>query len=158
MAKKMSAGLLVYRLGKGMPEVFLVHMGGPYWMKKDEGAWTIPKGEFSSDENPLEAAKREFKEETGFSIEGKFEPLTPITQAGGKEVHAWAAEADLDTAKIHSNTFTMEWPPGSGKQKEFPEVDKAAWINIPEAKKKIIKAQINFLDELDKKLKKRFSD
>ena len=147
MAKKSSAGLLLYRR-RGELEVFLVHPGGPFWAKKDAGAWSLPKGEIGEDENPLETAKREFTEETGFPIDGEFRLLDPVKQSGGKIVHAWAIEADCDPSKVRSNLFSLEWPPKSGKTQEFPEVDRAGWFNIPEARKRIIPAQIGFLDQL----------
>jgi len=147
MAKN-SAGLLMYRHRKGILQVFLVHPGGPYWAKKDLGSWSIPKGEFTPDEEPLEAARREFEEETGFPAAGHFRPLTPIGQPSGKIVHAWAFEGDCDPSAIKSNTFSMEWPPRSGKYQEFPEVDRAEWFTIETAKDKILKGQVGFLDEL----------
>jgi predicted NUDIX family NTP pyrophosphohydrolase len=148
MAKK-SAGLLMYRKREGRIEVLLVHPGGPFWAKKDERAWSIPKGEYSAEEDPLEAAKREFKEETGFTAEGDFKQLKPIIQPSGKEVIAWAFEGDCDPAKCKSNTFSMEWPPHSGKQQEFPEIDKAEWFTTDVAKKKILRGQIPFLEQLE---------
>jgi predicted NUDIX family NTP pyrophosphohydrolase len=147
MAKN-SAGLLMYRHRRGILEVFLVHPGGPYWAKKDLGSWSIPKGEFIPDEDPLEAARREFEEETGFPVAGHFSSLTPIRQPGGKIVHAWAFEGDCDPSAIKSNAFSMEWPPRSGKYQEFPEVDRAEWFTIETAKDKILKGQVGFLDEL----------
>jgi len=143
-----SAGLLMYRHREGILKVFLVHPGGPYWAKKDLGSWSIPKGEFTPDEDPLEAARREFEEETGFPVAGHFSPLTPIRQPSGKIVHAWAFEGDCDPSAIKSNTFSMEWPPRSGKYQEFPEVDRAEWFTIETAKDKILKGQVGFLDEL----------
>jgi predicted NUDIX family NTP pyrophosphohydrolase len=145
---KSSAGLLMYRRPQGVIEVFLVHSGGPFWEKKDLGSWSIPKGLFEEDEDPLEAAKREFKEETGFTVTGEFIPLTSLKQAGGKIIHAWAVEGDLDASSIKSNTFPMEWPPRSGKWKNFPEVDRAEWLTIDVAKEKILKGQIGFIEEL----------
>jgi predicted NUDIX family NTP pyrophosphohydrolase len=147
MAKK-SAGLLMYRRRQGGIEVFLVHPGGPFWARKDLGAWSIPKGLCGPDEDPLEAARREFEEETGFAAHGQFIPLTPIKQPGGKTVHAWAVEGDCDAAAIKSNTFSIEWPPRSGKQQNFPEVDRAEWFSIDQAQNKILKGQKGFLDEL----------
>ncbi len=129
-------------------EVFLVHPGGPYWAKKDEGAWSIPKGEFAEGEDPFAAAKREFKEETGFDAAGEFRFLSTLKQPSGKIVSAWAVEGDLDAERIRSNTFTMEWPPKSGKQAEFPEVDRAGWFGIDQARTKILKGQRGFLDAL----------
>jgi predicted NUDIX family NTP pyrophosphohydrolase len=127
-----------------------VHPGGPFWAKKDAGAWSIPKGEFSGDENALMAARREFEEETGFLPAGRFVPLTPSKQPSGKVIYAWALEGDLDATAIRSNTFTMEWPPQSGIHQEFPEVDRAAWFTIEAAKEKIIKGQVDFIDELQR--------
>ena len=128
--KKQSASLLMYRR-HGVLEVFLVHPGGPYWVKKDVASWSIPKGEFDADEDPLEVARREFEEETGFIPRGKaFKPLTPLRQPGGKMVHAWAVEGDCDAAAVKSNSFSMGWPPHSGKIQEFPEVDRAEWFAI----------------------------
>ena len=146
--KKNAAGLLLYRHRGELLEVFLVHPGGPFWAKKDAGAWSLPKGEIGEDEDPLQAAKREFTEETGFPIEGEFRPLEPIKQSGGKIVQAWAIEADCDPAQVRSNVFTMEWPPKSGRTQQFPEVDRAEWFAVAEARKRIIAAQINFLDQL----------
>lgn len=145
---KESAGLLLHRRAKGTIEVLLVHPGGPFWSKKDLGAWSIPKGEYSEGEDPLEAAKREFQEETGMTISGRFKPLTPIKQSGGKVVRAWAVEGDLDASAIKSNTFTIEWPPHSGKQQSFPEVDRAEWFPVETARKKILKGQLGLLEEL----------
>jgi len=138
----------MYRHRGGVLEVFLVHPGGPYWAKKDLGSWSIPKGEFTPEEDPLEAARREFEEETGFPAAGRFSPLTPIRQPSGKIVHAWAFEGDCDPWAIKSNTFSMEWPPRSGKYQEFPEVDRAEWFTIETAKEKILKGQVGLLDEL----------
>ena len=151
MANK-SAGILLYRLRKKFLEVFLVHPGGPFWAKKDEGAWSIPKGEFDDNEDPLEAAIREFKEETGIAIEGKFVELAPIKQKSGKLVYAWAVEGDMDPSQVKSNEFEMEWPPRSGKKRSFPEVDKADWFAMDEAEKKINTAQSSLIKELAKKL------
>jgi predicted NUDIX family NTP pyrophosphohydrolase len=148
MAKN-SAGLLMYRRRGGILQVFLVHPGGPYWAKKDLGSWSIPKGEFPPEEEPFQAARREFEEETGFpAAAGHFRPLTPIRQPSGKMVHAWAFEGDCDPSAIKSNLFSMEWPPRSGKYQEFPEVDRAEWFTIETAKDKILKGQVGFLDEL----------
>jgi predicted NUDIX family NTP pyrophosphohydrolase len=152
---KHSAGILMYRFREDSLEVFLVHPGGPFWAQKDEGAWSIPKGEFNIDiEDPLEAAKREFEEETGFAPEGDFISLDNLKQSSMKIVHAWTVEGDCDAAKIKSNTFSMEWPPRSGKQQEFPEVDRAGWFDIETAKIKILKGQTAFIDRLLEKLKK----
>ncbi|MES1242020.1 MAG: NUDIX domain-containing protein [Acidobacteriota bacterium] len=155
---KTSAGLLVYRLREGGLEVFLAHPGGPFWARKDLGAWSIPKGELGESEDPLEAAIREFREETGLDIEGSFEPLTPRKMSGGKLVHAWAVEGDLDPRQVRSNTFLLEWPRGSGRQKEVPEIDRAEWFGIEEAKRRILSGQVGFLDELSDLLRKSERD
>jgi predicted NUDIX family NTP pyrophosphohydrolase len=147
--KKLSAGILAFRRVGAEMEVFLVHPGGPFWAKKDEGAWSIPKGEYAADEDPFHAAKREFHEETGFAIHGDFVPLGQVKQAGGKIVTAWAVEYDLDPAEISSNTFDMEWPPRSGKIQQFPEVDRAAWFSMEDARNKLIEAQQEFLSRLE---------
>ncbi|TMB69527.1 MAG: NUDIX domain-containing protein [Deltaproteobacteria bacterium] len=152
MAKKNSAGILLHRLRGSRIEVFLVHPGGPFWAKKDAGAWSIPKGEFEVGQDPLEAAKREFKEETGFAVEGNFIELTPVKQPGGKVVYAWAVMGDCEAESIKSNTFSLEWPPRSGKRKEFPEVDRAGWFTPEVAREKILKGQLNFLEELKRKI------
>lgn len=149
---KQSAGLLMYRRREGILEVFLVHPGGPFWAKKDLGAWTIPKGEFAPAEDPLAAARREFQEETGLPAEGQFRPLTPIRQPSGKVVYAWAFEGDCDLAQVVSNTFSMEWPPRSGRHQSFPEVDRAGWFSIEAAKDKITKGQQPLLEELQRTL------
>jgi predicted NUDIX family NTP pyrophosphohydrolase len=148
MAKKESAGILMYRLRNSTLEVFLVHPGGPYWAKKDAGAWSIPKGEFSEKEDRFSAAKREFQEETGVVPAGNFVALTPIKQPGGKLVYAWAVKDDCDAKTIVSNTFSMEWPPRSGKYQEFSEVDRAEWFKMDVAKEKILKGQVGLLEEL----------
>jgi predicted NUDIX family NTP pyrophosphohydrolase len=145
---KRSAGILVYRFRGGALEVFLVHPGGPFWRKRDAGVWSIPKGEFAQAEEPFEAAKREFREETGFVIEGTFIALTPLKQPSGKLVYAWAVEGECDARSIQSNTFRLEWPPRSGKYEEFPEVDRAAWLPIPEAMDKVLAGQRGLLAEL----------
>lgn len=146
---KVSAGLLLYRIGGESPEVFLVHPGGPFWKNKDEGAWSIPKGEYNNtEETPLNCAKREFNEETGHKIDGNFIELSPIKQKGGKIVQAWAIEGDIDPNTIKSNTTTIQWPPKSNKQIEIDEIDKGAWFAIPEAKHKINSQQISFIDQL----------
>ena len=143
-----SAGLLLFRRTPAGIEVLLVHPGGPLWAKKDEGAWSIPKGEIDADEAPLAAARREFEEELGSPVSGEFIALAPIRQASGKVVHAWAVEADFDPATFTSGMFSMEWPPRSGQQQEFPEVDRAEWFSIDNARRKINKAQIELLDQL----------
>jgi len=151
MANK-SAGLLPFRDASGGLEVLLVHPGGPFWARKDDGAWSIPKGEFEEDEEPLVAAKREFEEETGWTADGDLIPLEPVRQPGGKTVHAWAIRGDFDPASLKSNTFSMEWPPKSGRQREFPEIDRAAWLPLESAERKILKGQAGFLTQLQKKL------
>ncbi|HEX9986639.1 MAG TPA: NUDIX domain-containing protein [Thermoanaerobaculia bacterium] len=147
MPKKTSAGILLYRRRAGL-EVFLVHPGGPFWAKKDLGAWTVPKGEVEEGEDPRDTAIREFTEETGFTLDGELRPLKPVRQAGGKTVHAWSVEGDCDPAALRSNLFSMEWPPRSGKRQEFPEADRAAWFALDEARRRIIAGQVPLLDEL----------
>lgn len=146
--KKTSAGLLLYRHRKQL-EVFLIHPGGPFWARKDLGAWSIPKGEIVEGEEPLTAAMREFTEETGFTIEGEMRALEPVRQSGGKTVLAWAVEGDCDPSQLRSNLFTMEWPPKSGQQREFPEADRGAWFPLDEAREKIVKSQAALLDQLE---------
>jgi len=148
LAKK-SAGLILYRRSEGEWQVFLVHPGGPLWARRDAGAWSIPKGEFTT-ENGLDAAIREFLEETGFAPEGEFHALTPVVQAGRKVVHAWAFEGDCDPARLRSNTFAMEWPFGSGRIQSFPEVDRAAWFSLARAREAILRGQVPLLDELER--------
>jgi predicted NUDIX family NTP pyrophosphohydrolase len=153
---KTSAGILLFRRRPGVEsrpadwEVFLVHPGGPFFSKKDLGAWSIPKGELSEGEAPLDAAKREFAEETGHTLHGNFIPLAPIKQKGGKTVMAWALEGDIDPDSVRSNTFDLVWPPGSGRTQTYPEIDKAQWFAIEEAAEKINEAQQGFLEELKK--------
>lgn len=151
---KQSAGILLYRIGNDAVEVLLVHPGGPFWAKKDEGSWTIPKGEFADGEDPLEAALREFREETGMELSGNFDELSPVRQKTGKMVYAWALRGDVDAAKIRSNTFDIEWPPKSGRKQSFPEIDRAAWFGIEEAKRKINERQIALIEELARMLSK----
>ncbi len=146
---KHSAGLLMYRFRDGVLEVFLAHPGGPFWARKDWGSWTIPKGQYGPDEAPLEAAQREFGEETACPSEGNLLPLTPLKQRSGKIIAAWAFEGDCDPKASRSNTFSMEWPPGSGRQREFPEVDRAGWFSLDVAKEKINYGQLGFLEELE---------
>lgn len=150
--QKKSAGLLLYRQVAGQLEVFLVHPGGPFWKKKDDGAWSIPKGLFAEGEDPLEAAKREFEEETGATVIGPYNSLEPVRQPGGKTVYAWMVRGDLDAASIKSNLFSIEWPPRSGVMREFPEVDKGAWFGIDVARRKILKGQLPFLDQLERSI------
>jgi predicted NUDIX family NTP pyrophosphohydrolase len=145
---KQSAGLLLYRWRAGELEVLLVHPGGPFWAKKDDGAWSIPKGEIDEGEDPFVAARREVAEELGAAPDGHFIPLEPVRQAGGKVVYAWAIEADVDPATMTSNTFQMEWPPRSGRRQTFPEVDRAAWFTIAHARSKILRGQLPLLDAL----------
>jgi predicted NUDIX family NTP pyrophosphohydrolase len=145
---KESAGLLLYRTGEEELEVLLAHPGGPFWAKKDIGAWSIPKGEFQEGEDPLTAARREFREEIGAEVHGEFLTLTPVKQPSRKVVHAFAVEHDLSVAKITSNSFEMEWPPKSGKTQAFPEVDRAAWFPLTEARRRIQPGQVPILDEL----------
>ena len=145
---KKSAGLLMYRLRDGELEVLLVHPGGPFWEKKDLGSWSIPKGEYQEGEYPFATAQREFFEETGFRAEGEFKELGLLRQPSGKVVMAWAFEGDCDAKAARGNTFSMEWPPGSGRQAEFPEVDRAEWFSIDTARSKILKGQLGFMNEL----------
>ncbi|RSL19387.1 putative NUDIX family NTP pyrophosphohydrolase [Edaphobacter aggregans] len=147
MAKR-SAGLIVYRRrGDGL-EVFLVHPGGPFWAKKDLGAWSIPKGEYEEGEDGLDAARREFWEETGFAVDGDFLEVGTIKQPGGKVVAAWAVAGEFDAALLRSNVFEMEWPPRSGLIQEFPEVDRGGWFSIEEARGRILKGQVGLLEML----------
>ena len=145
---KQSAGILLYRKLNTEIEVFLVHPGGPFYKNKDDGVWSIPKGEFLDDEDVLKAAKREFLEETGQSVDGNFIKLKPVKLKSGKTVHAWAVEGDIDHEIIVSNFFEMEWPPRSGKMASFAEVDRAAWFGPAVAKVKVNPAQIALIDEL----------
>jgi predicted NUDIX family NTP pyrophosphohydrolase len=145
---KTSAGIVLYRRKDNFIEVFLVHPGGPFWKGKDKGAWSIPKGEFTREEDALTVAKREFQEETGQSVQGDFQELKPIQQKGGKMVYAWAVEGDVDADNIVSNTFKQEWPYKSGKWIIIPEVDKAGWFSVEEAREKMNAAQVAFVEEL----------
>jgi len=142
-----SAGLLLYRHRRPL-EVFLVHPGGPYWTKRDLGAWSLPKGEVCEGEDRLDAAKREFEEETGCAIDGEFRSLTPLKQPSGKVIHAWAIEGDCNPAELRSSLFSIKWPPKSGRMQEFPEVDRAAWFDVPEARRRVIAGQVGFIDQL----------
>ena len=146
--RKLSAGLLLFRRAAAGLNVFLVHPGGPFWAKKDLGAWSIPKGEIEAGEDPLAAARREFTEETGFTVDGAFIALGELKQPSGKIVVAWALEQDLDPASLRSNTFELEWPPKSGRMQEFPEVDSGAWFPLPEAREKILPGQWGFIQRL----------
>jgi predicted NUDIX family NTP pyrophosphohydrolase len=145
---RQSAGILLWRRRGGAAEVLLVHPGGPLWSKRDEGAWSIPKGEFGPGESPEAVAVREFREETGHELEGELEPLAPCRQPGGKRVLAFAVEGDCDAARVRSNSFTMEWPPRSGRTREFPEVDRAGWFGFEEARSKIMPGQLPLLEQL----------
>jgi predicted NUDIX family NTP pyrophosphohydrolase len=149
---KTSAGLLLYRDAAGRLEVLLVHPGGPFWAKRDLGAWSVPKGEVDGDEDLLEAARRELHEETGASPVGEFIELAPLRQPGGKVVHVWAVAGDVDASSITSNTFSIEWPPRSGKSRTFPEVDRAGWFRLAEAREKLLPGQRPFLDDLLRKI------
>ncbi len=151
MSKK-SAGLLLFREKSGNLEVLLVHPGGPFWSKKDDGAWSIPKGEFEDNEDPLDAARREFEEETGAPVHGEVMPLGQLKQPSGKIVYAWAVRGDFNPDLLKSNTFSLEWPPKSGQMQEFPEVDRAGWFKIESAKQKILKGQAGFLAQLSEVL------
>jgi predicted NUDIX family NTP pyrophosphohydrolase len=145
---KVSAGLLMHRVREGKLEFLLAHPGGPFWKDRDAGAWTIPKGEIQPGEEPLAAAQREFEEEVGFKPHGRFIELTPIRQRSGKLVHAWGFEGDCDPSRVHSNVFKMEWPPHSGRFEECPEVDRAGFFDLEEARKKINPAQMPLLEEM----------
>jgi predicted NUDIX family NTP pyrophosphohydrolase len=145
-----SAGLVMHRRRGGGREVLLVHPGGPFWAKKDLGAWTIPKGELAEGEDELTTARREFEEETGLRPEGPFHPLGSVKQKAGKLVHAWAFEGDCDPAAIRSNTVRVQWPPGSGQWRTFPEVDRAEWFDLAEARRRINPAQAALLDALER--------
>lgn len=142
----------MYRLGPSGPEVLLGHPGGPYWGRRDDGAWTVPKGECLAGEEPLAAARREFTEETGFTADGPFLPLGELRQKSGKRVAAWACEGTCDPATLRSNRFTLEWPPRSGRMCDFPEIDRAAWFPLDAARAKLIPAQVPFLDALQARL------
>ncbi len=142
-----SAGILLFRFRDNKLEVLLVHPGGPFWAGKDAGAWSIPKGVFT-EEDPLDAARREFKEETGFDVDGEFIELGQLKQPSGKTIHAWALQKDIDETKVVSNTFRLEWPRHSGRFREYPEIDRAQWFELKEARKKLLKGQAGFLDRL----------
>ena len=150
---KLSAGLLLYRTTGGMLEVLLVHPGGPFWRSKDLGAWTIPKGEYPPEEDPLDAAQREFREEIGCEPCGPFLPLRPVKQAGGKVISSWAFEGNWDPATLRSNTFSLELPKGSGRLQQFPEIDRAAWFDLAEARRRINPGQVPLLEELQERVK-----
>ena len=154
---KISAGLLVYRIRDRNLEVFLIHPGGPFWEKKDTKAWSVPKGEVDPEEDPLQAARREFLEETGFEAPGPFVKLNSVKQSSQKTVEAWAMQGDYDPTKLQSNLFEMEWPPKSGRMQSFPEADRAEWFPINEARKRILAGQLPLLDQLAELLKDRLS-
>jgi predicted NUDIX family NTP pyrophosphohydrolase len=146
---KRSAGILLYRIAGDGPELLLVHPGGPFWARKDAGAWSIPKGEYDDAEDPRACALREFEEETGTALPpGELVELGSVKQKGGKVVSAWAAQGDLDAGSVRSNTFTMEWPPRSGRTAEFPEIDRAEWFGVDAAREKLVAAQAEFIDRL----------
>lgn len=144
---KQSAGILLYRKKEGIIQFFLVHPGGPFFARKNEGHWTIPKGEFIAEEEPLKAAIREFREETGYLISGNFIALNPVIQKGGKKVFCWLLEGNIDTQQIKSNTFEISWPPKSGRKQSFPEIDRAEWFTREQAKVMINEKQVSFLEE-----------
>jgi predicted NUDIX family NTP pyrophosphohydrolase len=153
VARRRSAGIVLYREGDGGLEVLLVHPGGPFWAKKDLGAWSIPKGEYDPGEDPQACALREFEEETGTKLDApQLIELGAVVQKAGKEVTAWAARGDLDPASVRSNSFTMEWPPRSGREQEFPEIDRAAWFALDEARDRLVGAQIELLDRLTERV------
>lgn len=150
---RVSAGILLFRRAGDAPEVLLAHPGGPFFARKDDGSWTIPKGLVGDGEDPLVAARRELEEEIGLSVEGPFLPLGSVRQKGGKVVHAWAVEGDFDPGSITSNTFELEWPPRSGRRQAFPEIDRAAFFGLAEARRKMIAAQAVLLDRLLERLR-----
>jgi predicted NUDIX family NTP pyrophosphohydrolase len=153
VSKPASAGLLLYRIRDGRLEVLLGHMGGPFWARKDEGAWSIMKGEYAAGEDPLAAARREFEEETGSAPPpGPALELGEVRQSSGKRVTAWAVEGDFDPARLRSNTFEIEWPPRSGRMREFPEIDRAEWFDPVTARTKLVRAQTAFVDRLEQAL------
>ncbi|TMF26638.1 MAG: NUDIX domain-containing protein [Chloroflexi bacterium] len=148
-----SAGLLLYRMRDGVAEVLLVHPGGPFWKRRDEGSWSIPKGEIEPGENPVDVARREFREELGEDPpDGELAPLGAVRQAGGKVVHAWAVHGDFDPGAMRSVAFEMEWPPRSGRKASFPEVDRAEWFDLEHARVKILEAQRSFIERLETEL------
>ncbi len=152
MREKLSAGILLYRIRSQTIQALLVHPGGPFWAKKDDGAWSIPKGEYEDGADALEAAKREFHEEMGFEVQGETVPLKPLRQPSGKVISVWAVEGDIDATLIRSIGFRMEWPPKSGRFQEFPEVDRAEWFDLSTARRKISAGQAPFLAQLEEML------
>ena len=149
---KISAGILLYRFISDYPEVLLFHPGGPFWAKKDKGVWSIAKGEVAENETVLAAAIRELEEESGIKAGGDLVELKPVKQKNNKQVHAWALEQDFDPAELKSNLFEIEWPPSSGERRQFPEMDRAAWFTLPEAREKILTGQLPLLEELEKRI------
>jgi predicted NUDIX family NTP pyrophosphohydrolase len=149
---KISAGLLMYRDAGDQPEVLLVHLGGPYWRRKDDGAWTFPRGQVETEEDPMAAAIREFTEETGWPPHGPYFSLGEVRQRSGKIIRAWACSGSFDVATLRSNLFEIEWPPKSGRNAQFPEIDRAGYFSIPDAKKKIMGAELPFLTRLGEQL------
>lgn len=149
---KTTAGILLYRYADGMPEFFLVHPGGPFWSRKDEGAWSVPKGELNEDEDALLGARREFEEETSIKVDGEFIALKPVKGSNGKTIRIFALHHDVDPSRVKSNLFSMEWPAKSGKFREFPEVDRGGWFSFEEAVVKINKHQVPVLEELKEKI------
>jgi predicted NUDIX family NTP pyrophosphohydrolase len=148
---KKSAGLLMYRQGAaGEIEVLLAHPGGPFWRNRDDGVWTLPKGEYLEPEDPLLAAQREFIEETGFAVTPPLQPLGEITQKSGKRISAWAFRGDCDPASLRSNSFEIEWPPRSGRRQSYPEIDRVQWLALGEARRKVLPAQCELLDRLER--------
>lgn len=148
MPQPTSAGLLMFRRRGGTPEVLLAHPGGPFWKNRDLGAWTLPKGQLDANEDALAAARREFHEETGFTVSPPFLPLGELRQKAGKRVLAWAFEGDADPARLRCNSFEIEWPPRSGRMQAFPEIDRAQWFTLPEARRRILPAQLPFIERL----------
>jgi predicted NUDIX family NTP pyrophosphohydrolase len=146
---KKSAGILLYRIRNEKTEIFLIHPGGPFWSKKDLHAWSVPKGEFTDEEDTLVAAQREFLEETGITLSGEFTSMKPVTQKGGKTIFCYACKGDLDAQKLKSNTFEIEWPPHSGKKQSYPEIDRGGWFSPDEARLKINETQAALIDELE---------
>lgn len=149
---KRSAGLLMFRRARGELEVLLAHPGGPFWQHKDAGAWSIPKGEFADPEPAIEAAQREFTEETGFAVTPPLLPLGDVVQGRGKRISAWAFEGECDPAQLKCNQFELEWPPRSGLTQRYPEIDRVAWFDLPQARRKLLPAQCPFLDRLERTL------